>query len=102
MTPKGGGEPTGEVKGLIDSEFGGFEAFQKHFNAASAGVQGSGWGVLSWEPLAGKLLDPAGLRPPERARRRARSRSWSATSGSTPTTCSTRTAAPSGSTPSGT
>lgn len=56
MSPKGGGAPTGDVKGLIDNEFGGFEAFQKHFNAASAGVQGSGWGVLSWEPLAGKLI----------------------------------------------
>lgn len=56
MTPKGGGEPTGEVKGLIDTDFGGFTAFQKQFNAASAGVQGSGWGVLSWEPLSGKLI----------------------------------------------
>jgi superoxide dismutase, Fe-Mn family len=56
MTPKGGGEPTGETKGLIDSDFGGFAAFAKQFNAASIGVQGSGWGVLAWEPLAGRLI----------------------------------------------
>jgi superoxide dismutase, Fe-Mn family len=56
MSPKGGGEPTGEVKGLIEADFGGFTGFQKQFNAASIGVQGSGWGVLSWEPLGGKLL----------------------------------------------
>ena len=56
MKPKGGGEPTGEVKGLIDANFGGFEGFKKQFNAASAGVQGSGWGVLAWEPLAGRLI----------------------------------------------
>ena len=56
MKAKSGDTPTGEVKGLIDADFGGFETFQKHFNAVAAGVQGSGWGVLSWEPLAGKLL----------------------------------------------
>jgi Fe-Mn family superoxide dismutase len=56
MSPNGGGAPTGEIKGLIENEFDGFEAFQKHFNAVSAGVQGSGWGVLSWEPLASRLL----------------------------------------------
>ncbi len=56
MKPKGGGEPTGELKGQIETDFGAFGAFQKQFNAATLGVQGSGWGVLSWEPLAGKLL----------------------------------------------
>jgi Fe-Mn family superoxide dismutase len=56
MTPKGGGEPTGDVKSQIDTDFGGFGHFQKQFNAATLGVQGSGWGVLSWEPLAQKLI----------------------------------------------
>jgi Fe-Mn family superoxide dismutase len=56
MKPGGGGEPTGEIKSAIEADFGTFAAFQKQFNAASAGVQGSGWGVLSWEPLAGKLI----------------------------------------------
>ncbi len=56
MKPHGGGDPTGDVKGQIEADFGGFEAFRKHFNAASAGVQGSGWGVLAWEPLAGRLI----------------------------------------------
>lgn len=56
MKPQGGGEPTGDVKGQIETDFGGFEPFKKQFNAASAGVQGSGWGVLSWEPLAGRLV----------------------------------------------
>jgi Fe-Mn family superoxide dismutase len=56
MKPKSGGEPTGDVKGQIEADFGAFGAFQKQFNAATLGVQGSGWGVLSWEPLAGRLL----------------------------------------------
>ena len=56
MKPGGGGEPTGDVSGQINADFGGFAPFQKQFNAASAGVQGSGWGVLAWEPLAGRLV----------------------------------------------
>lgn len=56
MSPKGGGLPAGEVKGLIENDFGGYEGFVKQFNAACVGVQGSGWGVLSWEPLAGRLI----------------------------------------------
>ena len=56
MTPKGGGAPTGAVKDQLDKDFEGFAAFQKHFNAATLGVQGSGWGVLSWEPLAQQLI----------------------------------------------
>jgi len=56
MSPKGGGAPTGAAKDQIDKDFEGFGPFQKHFNAATLGVQGSGWGVLSWEPLAQKLI----------------------------------------------
>lgn len=56
MSPQGGGEPTGSVKTQIESDFEGFSQMQKQFNAATLGVQGSGWGVLSWEPLAKKLI----------------------------------------------
>ena len=56
MSPNGGGEPTGAVKAQIESDLGSFGVFQKHFNAATMGVQGSGWGVLSWEPLAQRLV----------------------------------------------
>jgi len=56
MSPDGGGEPTGAVKAQLEADFEGFEGFRKQFNAATLGVQGSGWGVLSWEPLAGRLI----------------------------------------------
>jgi len=56
MTPKGGGEPSGAIATAINEDFGGFAGFQKQFNAACVGVQGSGWGVLSYEPLSGKLV----------------------------------------------
>jgi Fe-Mn family superoxide dismutase len=56
MSPQGGGAPTGAAQAQIDADFESFGAFQKQFNAATLGVQGSGWGVLSWEPLAGRLV----------------------------------------------
>jgi Fe-Mn family superoxide dismutase len=56
MSPDGGGDPTGDAGAQIETDFGQFSQLQKHFNAATLGVQGSGWGVLSWEPLAGQLI----------------------------------------------
>ena len=56
MSPDGGGRPDGELATAIDEDFGSFEAFHKQLSAATTLVQGSGWGVLSYEPLAGRLL----------------------------------------------
>lgn len=41
-----GGAPTGKLASAIDETFGGFDAFQKEFNAAAMGVFGSGWAWL--------------------------------------------------------
>lgn len=49
LAPKnqGGGEPpSGALKKAIDETFGGLEGLQAKFNAALAGVQGSGWAWL--------------------------------------------------------
>ena len=43
MSPQGGGEPTGAAKGIIDRDFGGFEAFRAKFDEAGAKRFGSGW-----------------------------------------------------------
>ena len=40
----------------IDKSFGSFDNFIKLFKAASTAVEGSGWGMLSYEPFADKLL----------------------------------------------
>ncbi|MGH8791075.1 MAG: superoxide dismutase [Stackebrandtia sp.] len=56
LSPEGGGRPEGELAAAIDEHFGGFDAFSKQLSAATAGVQGSGWGVLSYEPLGRRLL----------------------------------------------
>ncbi|HIW63340.1 MAG TPA: superoxide dismutase [Candidatus Stackebrandtia excrementipullorum] len=56
LSPDGGGRPDGELAAAIDEHLGGFDTFAAQLSAATTGVQGSGWGVLSWEPLAGRLM----------------------------------------------
>lgn len=57
MTPNGGGEPQdGALKVQIDHDFGSFDKFKAHFLAASNAVEGSGWGVLAWEPVGQRLI----------------------------------------------
>jgi len=55
LAPDGGGEPAGELAAAIVENFGSFTAFKAHLSAATTTVQGSGWGVLAWEPLGGRL-----------------------------------------------
>jgi Fe-Mn family superoxide dismutase len=56
MSPDGGGRPEGDLADAIAADFGSFEAFHAQLTAATTGVQGSGWGVLTYEPAAGRLL----------------------------------------------
>jgi len=52
----GGGKPDEALAAKIESDFGGFEPFKKQFTAASAQVEGSGWGVLAYRPMDDKLV----------------------------------------------
>ena len=54
LAPDGGGEPEGELADLIDSTFGGFSVFRSQMNEAAATIQGAGWALMSWEPVAGR------------------------------------------------
>ncbi|MFB9678213.1 superoxide dismutase [Streptosporangium vulgare] len=56
LSPDGGDRPDGELAAAIDEHFGSFEALQRQLTAATAGVQGSGWGILAWEPLGRRLV----------------------------------------------
>jgi Fe-Mn family superoxide dismutase len=56
MAPKGGGTPSGDLAKRIEKDFGGFDPFKKHFSAAAATVEGNGWGILAWHPMAGHLM----------------------------------------------
>ena len=55
LSPDGGGEPEGELAAAIAEQFGTFAAFQKHFGATAAGIQGSGWAVLAWDSIGQRL-----------------------------------------------
>lgn len=48
--------PDGELEAAIIEHFGSFEAFSAQLSTATKGVQGSGWGVLAWEPLSRRLI----------------------------------------------
>jgi Fe-Mn family superoxide dismutase len=56
LSPDGGDRPDGALADAIDENFGGFEQFKKQLTTATASVQGSGWGVLAWEPLGKRLI----------------------------------------------
>jgi Fe-Mn family superoxide dismutase len=56
LAPAGADRPSGELAAAIDEFFGSFDAFKAHFNAASLGIQGSGWGILSWDPVGARLI----------------------------------------------
>jgi Fe-Mn family superoxide dismutase len=56
LSPDGGDKPVGELAAAIDEHFGSFDGFQKHFTAAAAGVQGSGWAVLAWDSIGARLV----------------------------------------------
>jgi Fe-Mn family superoxide dismutase len=52
----GGGKPSEELASAMKDSFGSAEAAQAQFAAATKAVEGSGWGVLAYEPAARKLL----------------------------------------------
>ncbi len=55
MSPEGG-EPSGKLLDALERSFGSFKAFVAQFAAATAAVEGSGWGVLAHEPYMGHLV----------------------------------------------
>jgi len=55
LSADGGDKPVGELAAAIDDNFGSFDAFKAQLTSATTTVQGSGWGVLAWEPLGKRL-----------------------------------------------
>jgi len=56
MKKGGGGEPKGALAAQIAADFGNFANFQAQFSTTSKRVQGSGWGILAFEPLSKRLI----------------------------------------------
>lgn len=52
----GGGMPGGIIAKQIDRDFGGFDMFKAQFSAAAKAVEGSGWGLLAYRFMDGRLL----------------------------------------------
>ena len=53
---KGGGElPDGELKTLIESQFGSLDSFQNAVTTSTVAVQGSGWGWVGYDKIGKKL-----------------------------------------------
>jgi superoxide dismutase, Fe-Mn family len=46
LSPKGGGNPSGEIATLVDRDFGSYDAFKEKFSSAAKTVFGSGWAWL--------------------------------------------------------
>jgi Fe-Mn family superoxide dismutase len=56
LSPDGGGKPEGGLANLIDETFGGFLAFRQQMTEAASTIQGAGWALASWEPVAARLV----------------------------------------------
>ena len=56
LSPDGGDKPTGDLASAVDEHFGSFDGFRAQLTQATTTIQGSGWGVLAWEPLGQRLL----------------------------------------------
>jgi Fe-Mn family superoxide dismutase len=56
LSPDGGDKPDGALGSAIDENFGSFDKFKAHMTQATMTIQGSGWGALAYEPLAGRLI----------------------------------------------
>ncbi|RSC27328.1 superoxide dismutase [Pseudomonas putida] len=60
MSPKGGGQPQGQVAQAIDAQLGGFEAFKEAFTKAALTRFGSGWAWLSVTPAKTLVVESSG------------------------------------------
>lgn len=56
LAPDGGDRPEGELGTALEEHFGSFQAFKDQLTHATTTIQGSGWGVLAWEPLGQRLI----------------------------------------------
>jgi superoxide dismutase, Fe-Mn family len=55
MSPEMEQKPTGNLSAAIDSAFGSFDKYLERFKGALTTIQGSGWALLVWEPMANEL-----------------------------------------------
>jgi Fe-Mn family superoxide dismutase len=56
MGPNAGGEPSGGIADALNKDFGSVANFRRRFAAVAAGVKGSGWAILAYEPIGDRLI----------------------------------------------
>jgi Fe-Mn family superoxide dismutase len=56
MAPNAGGDPSGAIADALNKDFGSAANFKSRFKNIAAGVKGSGWAVLAYEPIGDKLI----------------------------------------------
>jgi Fe-Mn family superoxide dismutase len=56
LSPDGGGDPEGDLADELEQSFGGTPGFRQHMREAASTIQGSGWALASWEPVAGRIV----------------------------------------------
>lgn len=64
LKPKGGGAPSGEIAGLIDRDFGGWDKFRQAWINAGVGRFGSGWVWLVSASGTLKIVDTPNAETP--------------------------------------
>jgi Fe-Mn family superoxide dismutase len=56
LSPSGGGDPGGELAEELGATFGSVDAFRTQMAQAALSIQGAGWALAAWEPLAGRIV----------------------------------------------
>jgi len=56
MSPTGGKTPGGRLADMINESFGSFEKLKAQLSNAAKQVEGSGWGLLVYEPILNQLM----------------------------------------------
>lgn len=56
LTPHQQAEPAGHLADRITADFGSLQLLKAQLTAVTTSLQGSGWGALTWEPVAGRLI----------------------------------------------
>ncbi|OQX86701.1 superoxide dismutase [candidate division KSB1 bacterium 4484_87] len=56
LSPDGGGTPNEKLAKAIKANFGSFDSFKSQMIAATKSVEGSGWGILAFQPIMNRLV----------------------------------------------
>ena len=56
MKQGGGGKPGGRLADQIAKDFGNYDSFKLQFSNAAKSVEGSGWAILTYDPLSDQLI----------------------------------------------